>query len=109
MQNYREAYKLLAEQVAERGGDIEAIKEALKNQRIETPSWGYGNSGTRFGVFAQAGVPRNPFEKFEDAAIVNQVTGICPSVAIHIPWDKVPDYKALQAHAEHLGVQIGAI
>lgn len=109
MQNYREAYKLLAEQVAARGGDMEAIKDALKNQRIETPSWGYGNSGTRFGVFAQAGVPRNPFEKFEDAAIVNQVTGICPSVAIHIPWDKVPDYKALQAHAEQLGLQIGAI
>ena len=93
----------------ERGIDLEYVKQAIKNFTIETPSWGYGDSGTRFKVFKKAGVPRNPYEKFEDAAIVHKLTGICPSVAIHIPWDKVDDYDDLKTHADSLGLQIGAI
>jgi L-rhamnose isomerase/sugar isomerase len=54
-------------------------------------------------------VPRNPFEKLEDAAQVHRVTGLCPSVAIHIPWDKVDDYGKLKRHAESLGLTIGAV
>src|SRR5207245_458117 len=50
-----------------------------------------------------------PFEKFEDAAQVQRHTGICPSVAIHIPWDAVEDYGELQQYARALGMQIGAI
>jgi len=86
-----------------------AVKAALKQQRIETPSWAYGNSGTRFKVFAQPGVPRTPYEKLADAAQVHQFTGVAPSVAIHIPWDAVPDYTDLAAYATGLGVRIGAI
>jgi len=63
--------------------------EVLRNQRIETPYWAYGNSGTRFKVFPQEGVPRNAFEKIEDAATVHRFTGVAPSVALHIPWDRV--------------------
>ncbi|WP_449062661.1 L-rhamnose isomerase [Planomonospora algeriensis] len=85
------------------------IKAALRAQAIETPSWAYGNSGTRFKVFAQPGVPRDPFEKLADAAQVHAFTGIAPSVALHIPWDEVDDYAALSAHAAGLGVRIGAI
>ncbi|GGK78275.1 L-rhamnose isomerase [Planomonospora parontospora subsp. parontospora] len=85
------------------------IKAALRAQAIETPSWAYGNSGTRFKVFAQPGVPRDPFEKLADAAQVHAFTGIAPSVALHIPWDRVDDYAALSAHAAGLGVRIGAI
>jgi L-rhamnose isomerase/sugar isomerase len=106
---YREAYQVLADRLSARGVDITAVKEKLKAQRVETPSWGYGNSGTRFQVFPQPGVPRNPFEKFEDAAQVHRYTGICPSVAIHIPWDRVDDWQALKQHAESLGLRIGAI
>jgi Predicted sugar isomerase len=51
--------------------DVSAVKAALKSQVIETPSWGYGNSGTRFKVFTQPGVPRDPFEKPDDAAQVH--------------------------------------
>ncbi len=83
--------------------------ERLRSQRIETPSWGYGNSGTRFKVFPQSGVPRDPFEKLEDAAQVHVHTGICPSVAIHIPWDKVEDYGELNDYADSLGLKIGAV
>lgn len=85
------------------------IKEELRRQRIETPSWAYGNSGTRFKVFAQKGVPRDPYEKLADAAQVHRFTGVAPTVALHIPWDKVDDYAGLARHAAEQGVRIGAI
>ncbi|MGW1777630.1 L-rhamnose isomerase [Streptomyces sp. NPDC002143] len=89
--------------------DLSAVKAALKTQAVETPSWAYGNSGTRFKVFAQAGVPRTPQEKLDDAAQVHAFTGVAPTVALHIPWDKVEDYSALAKHAEDRGVKLGAI
>ncbi|MEU0227907.1 L-rhamnose isomerase [Streptomyces sp. NPDC006284] len=89
--------------------DITAVRTALADQRVETPSWGYGNSGTRFKVFAQPGVPRTPREKLDDAAKVHEFTGITPRVALHIPWDKVDDYAALAAHAKDRGLELGAI
>jgi len=82
---------------------------ALKAQRIELPSWAFGNSGTRFKVFAQAGVPRTPYEKIADAAEVQRYTGVAPTVALHIPWDRVDDYADLARHAADLGVGLGAI
>src|SRR4026209_270712 len=85
------------------------VLAALRTQRIETPSWTFGNSGTRFKVFAQPGVPRNPQEKIADAAAVPRDTGAAPTVALHIPWDKVDDYAGLGAYAAGLGVGIGAI
>ncbi|MFI8515903.1 L-rhamnose isomerase [Streptomyces sp. NPDC085460] len=87
----------------------DAVKAALKTQRIETPSWGYGNSGTRFKVFAQGGVPRTPWEKLDDAARVHEFTGVAPKVSLHIPWDRVDDYAALAAYAEERGLELGAI
>ncbi len=89
--------------------DQTMIKDALRRQEIELPSWAFGNSGTRFKVFAQAGVPRTPKEKIEDAAVVHRLTGVAPSVALHIPWDKVDDYAALSAFAKEQGVRLGAI
>ncbi|MFI1479732.1 L-rhamnose isomerase [Streptomyces sp. NPDC020747] len=89
--------------------DVSAVKAALRTQAIETPSWAYGNSGTRFKVFAQPGVPRNPFEKLDDAAKVHEFTGAAPTVALHIPWDRVEDYAALAKHAEERGLKLGAI
>lgn len=89
--------------------DVSAVKSALKTQAVETPSWAYGNSGTRFKVFAQPGVPRNPREKLDDAAKVHEFTGAAPTVALHIPWDKVDDYAALAKHAEEQGLKLGTI
>jgi L-rhamnose isomerase/sugar isomerase len=103
------AYAIFEELQKERGINLEQVKAQLKAIKVETPSWGYGDSGTRFKVFQQTGVPRNPFEKFEDAAQVHKLTGICPTVAIHIPWDKVDDYDKLKQHAADLGVKIGAV
>ncbi|MEU2423453.1 L-rhamnose isomerase [Streptomyces sp. NPDC007851] len=89
--------------------DSAAVKAALKTQAVETPSWAYGNSGTRFKVFAQQGVPRSAKEKLDDAAQVHAVTGVAPTVALHIPWDKVDDYADLARHAEERGVKLGAV
>jgi L-rhamnose isomerase/sugar isomerase len=89
--------------------DRAQVKAALRTQRIETPSWAYGNSGTRFKVFAQEGVPRTPQEKIDDAAQVHRFTGVAPTVALHIPWDRVDDYAALAAYAGDRGVRVGAI
>ena len=81
----------------------------LERQWIELPSWAFGNSGTRFKVFAQPGVPRTPEEKLEDAAEVHRCTGLAPSVALHIPWDRVDDFDKLRRHAEDLGLRLGTI
>jgi L-rhamnose isomerase / sugar isomerase len=89
--------------------DVAAVKAVLRQQRIETPSWAFGNSGTRFKVFAQPGVPRTPEEKIEDAAQVHRYTGVAPSMAVHIPWDRVGDYAALAAHAADAGIRIGTV
>jgi len=86
-----------------------AMTDILEAQAIELPSWAFGNSGTRFKVFTTAGTPRNPYEKIEDAATVHAFTGLAPSVALHIPWDKVEDFADLGKHAEDHGVRLGTI
>ena len=89
--------------------DLAEVRARLRSLEIETPSWAYGNSGTRFKVFPQPGVPRTAFEKISDAAQVHRFTGTAPSVALHIPWDRVDDYAALAAYAGDHDVRIGAI
>ncbi|GAA1700482.1 L-rhamnose isomerase [Microbacterium sediminicola] len=85
------------------------ILTTLEGQGIELPSWAFGNSGTRFRVFGTPGTPRDPYEKIADAAQVNRYTALAPSVALHIPWDKVEDYADLRRHAESLGVALGTV
>jgi L-rhamnose isomerase/sugar isomerase len=91
------------------GRSRDQVKQLLRTQQIELPSWAFGNSGTRFKVFPQPGVPRNPYEKIDDAATVHRFTGVAPKVALHIPWDKVDDYGQLAKHAEAQGVRLGTI
>ena len=86
--------------------DVEA---RLRELVIETPSWGYGDSGTRFATFQQAGRPRDVTERLDDAAEVHRLTGAAPAVALHFPWDRVDDLGALHSHAEARGLRIGAV
>ena len=81
----------------------------LGKQAIELPSWAFGNSGTRFRVFTTPGTPRTIEEKIADAAQVHQYTGLSPSVALHIPWDKSDDYPALGRYAADLGMTLGTV
>jgi L-rhamnose isomerase / sugar isomerase len=85
------------------------ITSKLRALKVETPSWAYGNTGTRFKVFSQAGAARNPFEKIADAATVNRFTGCVPTVALHIPWDRVDSYEDLAKFAADHGIAIGSI
>src|SRR5437764_5239415 len=89
--------------------DIDTVLEKIQRFTVETPSWGYGDSGTRFKVFPWPGAARTIREKLSDAAEVQKVTGICPSVAIHIPWDKEDDWRAVKDYAHSLGLRIGAV
>jgi L-rhamnose isomerase/sugar isomerase len=90
-------------------GYAENVIQRIGALRVETPSWGYGNSGTRFKVFAQPGAASTVWEKLADAGMVHRLTGICPTVAIHIPWDTVDDWDALARAAAGHGVAIGAV
>ena len=85
------------------------IVARLSRLVIETPSWGYGDSGTRFGVFPQPGRPRDVYERIDDAAEVHRLTGTAPAVALHFPWDAVADYDGLRAHIEGRGLRVGAV
>jgi L-rhamnose isomerase/sugar isomerase len=89
--------------------DEHAVLERLAALEIETPSWGYGNSGTRFHVYPWPGAARTVWERIDDAALVHRLTSCCPTVALHIPWDRVDDWRALRSHAEAGGIRIGAV
>ena len=102
-------YSGLAAQLSDRGVDIQSVEARLRELVIETPSWGYADSGTRFGVFPQPGRPRDVFERVEDAAEVHRLTGTAGAVAMHFPWDAVDDYAALRAHVEAAGLRVGAV
>ena len=102
-------YEALAEQLTARGIDVDAVKQKLHDQKIELPSWSFGNAGTRFQVFSWPGAARDIHERVADAAFVNRLTGVAPSIAIHIPWDKTEDYSALKQDAASQGISIGAV
>ncbi len=88
------------------------VFRALDLFRIELPSWGFANTGTRFGKFLQTAAATTLDEKLSDAGQVHAVTGICPTVALHVLWDLpngVADIPGLEASAQKHGVRAGAI
>jgi L-rhamnose isomerase / sugar isomerase len=103
------SYDALAAELADRGADVAALERAIGALVIETPSWGYGDSGTRFGTFPQPGRPRDVFERVDDAAEVHRLSGTAGAVALHFPWDAVDDYGALREHIEARGLRVGAV
>jgi L-rhamnose isomerase/sugar isomerase len=88
------------------------LVKALDIFRIELPSWGFSNTGTRFGKFIQPAAASTVEEKFSDAGEVNRVTGICPTLALHVLWD-LPEGVAsignVNELAQKYGVRAGAI
>jgi L-rhamnose isomerase/sugar isomerase len=102
-------YDHLAAGLRDAGHDLEAVERALGALAVETPSWGYGDSGTRFATFQQPGRPRDVFERLDDAAETHRLTGTAPAVALHFPWDRTDDLGALREHAEQRGLRVGAV
>jgi len=102
-------YDLLTTRLADTGIDVLGVERALAGLVIETPSWGYGDSGTRFATFPQPGRPRDVLERIDDAAEVHRLTGTAGAVALHFPWDHVADLGALRAHVDGHGLQVGAV
>src|ERR1700686_2018951 len=87
----------------------ETIHHALDSFRIELPSWGFANTGTRFGKFVQPAAATNIEEKFSDAAEVQRWTGVCPTVALHVLWDLSGGAGEIERLAAKYGIQPGSI
>jgi len=102
-------YAALGLQLARRQVDIDQITRRVAAFKVAIPSWGVGTGGTRFGRFPGPGEPRNVFEKLEDCAVIQRLTGATPTVSLHIPWDKSDDYIALREHAAGLGLGFDAM
>src|ERR1700722_8027662 len=96
--------------------EAQKIWRALDSFRIEIPSWGFANTGTRFGKFVQAAAASTIEEKFSDAAEVNRLTGSTPTMALHVLWD-LPggpanvkaDVAKVQALEQQHGIRAGSI
>ena len=95
--------------------DHDAALSALDTFKIELPSWGFADTGTRFGKFFQPAAAATTDEKFHDAGLVNELTGCCPTVAVHVLWDFDMDKPAAEAGRETAelagkhGVKVGSI
>jgi L-rhamnose isomerase / sugar isomerase len=90
----------------------ETVTRALNEFRIELPSWGFANTGTRFGKFIQAAAATTTEEKFSDAGEVHKLTGACPTIALHVLWDFPNGLRSvdeLQKLSEKYGVRAGSI
>jgi L-rhamnose isomerase/sugar isomerase len=102
-------YEALGEQLARRRIDIEKITRMVAAFAVAIPSWGVGTGGTRFARFPGPGEPRNLLDKLDDCAVIEQLGRTTPTVSLHIPWDKVKDWKGLTQRAAKLGLGFDAI
>lgn len=101
-------YEMLGEQLLRRGIEIERITRTVAGFQVAIPSWGVGTGGTRFARFPGPGEPRNVFDKLEDCAVINALTGATPSVSLHLPWDRA-EPELLKERASALKLRFDAI
>jgi len=106
---HEEDFAALARALRRRGVDVGAVMKQLAAFQVAVPSWGTRSGGTRFGAFETPGQPRDIFEKLDDAAVVNDLTGATPRVSLHIPWDGTDDPAGLKTHARKLGLGFDAM
>ena len=106
---HRTDFDALAQKLARRGLDADALADRVGAFEVAVPSWALGTGGTRFGRFPGAGEPRDVFEKLEDVALLHRLTGATPRVSLHLPWDEPRDPAALRAYARTLGLGFDAV
>jgi L-rhamnose isomerase/sugar isomerase len=111
MEIWQRQLEALTALLEERGVDVAGVKQALKEQVVELPSWAVANSGTRYGVFRQKGAARTIWEKVDDCAEIQRVVGICPVMASHVNWDVTEDgrYGPVRDYAAEKGLRIGTV
>ena len=109
LEELQQDYDALANKLARRGIDIEAITQRAAEFQVAVPSWGVGTGGTRFARFPGLGEPRNIFEKLEDCSVINQLVQCTGSVSPHFPWDVVSDFSELKQHADSLNLGFDAV
>ena len=111
MKRYEKRYEILKEELGEKGFDLEKIKNLLKAQVIELPSWAVGNSGTRYGTFKDKGAAVTIWDKIDDCAEIQRCLGITPVMASHVCWDKTEDgrFGPVREYAEEKGMKIGTV
>jgi len=115
-----ERYDVLVRDLEKKGIDATEVKKKIEEFTVEVPSWVFGAfGGGRFSEYMPPGAARNVFEKFEDAALVNRLTGATPRVSIHVGWDdpdeapfdkiQADSFRKLRDYAQRLGLSIGAV
>jgi L-rhamnose isomerase/sugar isomerase len=102
-------YAHIADQLARRHVDIDALTKRAMAFRVSVPSWGVGTGGTRFALFPGCGEPRNVFEKMEDCAAVFKLVRSTPGISLHIPWDRPESPAELRSFAEARGLFFDSI
>lgn len=102
-------YASLGRALERRGRSIDAVKHAVKAFAVAVPTWGLGVGGTRFAKFPLPGEPITLREKLEDAAVVNQLGRLTPTVSPHFPWDRTDDPAAVREEAAQLGLGFDAV
>lgn len=111
METWENQFEMLANVLSDKGIDVAGVKAALKTQVIELPSWAVGNSGTRYGVFKEAGAARHIWDKIDDCVEIQRVVGVCPVMASHVLWDVTDDgrYEPVRDYALERGLKIGTV
>ena len=102
--DHRADYEALRARLARTGVDLEIVVEKLMTLQVGLPTWGTVSGGTRFARYPLPGEPTNIFEKIEDCAVVQQLTGMTPNVSLHFPWDACDDYAELRQFTEAHGL-----
>ena len=102
-------YAALGGRLARDGVDIDRITDAVSHFHVALPSWGVGTGGTRFARFPGPGEPADVFDKLDDCAVVNRLSGATPTVSLHFPWDRPSDPAALKQYADALGLCFDAV
>ncbi len=111
MSTWQRQYEWLCEALDHRGIDVPMVEAALAAAVIELPSWAVGNSGTRYGVFREDGAARHIWDRIDDCAEIQKLTGVAPRMAVHVSWDVTEDgrYGPVRSYAEQKGLGIGTV
>jgi L-rhamnose isomerase/sugar isomerase len=107
--SHKDNYNFLANQLTNKGYNVESIVSRLAEFQVASPSWALGAGGTRFGRFSFFGEPSNLEQKIEDVGLIHSLTQTAGAVSLHIPWDVPEDYSAIKELGASLDIAFDAV